>query len=508
MAVTPRRNKVLFLPVMRGNYDPALTRNLCPLVRAAAIRCGIDGIFPTADVGNEGVVQSDAHLRDYWLQWREQLYDVAALMVFSGDFMQERRIMDTVRLLPPDTPVFLIVNNDDPCHMDGNAVGDSLCGSLSAYHNVRMLGRRILRGARIRMADATVLDGILTDYVRLIDGNEALRNMRVALLGVNPDAFATTFVNQPLLFKLGFSLHTYELLDFWGDVILGRQLAGSEQTCSGSFADVRLLHPVRGDDPRLPETLALIAKIMPARSGHTPEMLDRLARGFLWIKDLFERDRIDAGGIHCWGEFERYFGIKACALSMLANAVLDTPVVCEVDICHAIMNRLGNVLTGEPAVILDINNNGWDPRIFNVFHCSQTPPNWLQGGGTLTSDGAVQGSVRTVPFTAVSAATTADAFNATVYTGHFIPGDGGERGTTGWAFVPNLPEVLKHLEETGIHHFVAMKGNVAQAVSDLLQFRGIPAVNMALPVPPLPELVAGLPPLSESSVQSCRIYSR
>jgi len=508
MAITPPRSKVLFLPVVRGMYDPSMTQAVKSALRAAAQELGVDAIFPADDAYTDGLVCKDRDVRAYWQTWSGQLADIKALIAFSSDFMDERSIMDTARLLPADAPVFLMVNNDDPqTQAAGGTVGDSLCGSLSVHHNLRMIGRSVTRSCRINMNDAALLETKLREYLTVIDGIEALRHLRVALLGVNPTSFATTFTNQLELFRLGFSLHTYELLDMWGSVVLGGQLSGQESTFDGELGQVNLIRPIRRDDPDLAGARERIASVGCKLSG-PEEQLDRLARCFLWIERTFERDFIDAGAIHCWPEFARYFGARPCAAAMLANVLLDKPVVCEVDVCHAIMAKLARAMSGEPGVILDVNNNGWDPRVFNVFHCSQTPPSWLVDGGEITDEGTVTGVVRPVPFTGVSAATSSDAFHATVFAGHFLAEDPGRRGSSGWAFVPNCQNVLSAIEQHGIHHFVAMKGHRAAAVCDVLRFKGLVVNDMAAPVPPLHQIESELPTPGTEQCRGLRVYSK
>jgi L-fucose isomerase-like protein len=192
---------------------------------------------------------------------------------------------------------------------------------------------------------------------------------------------------------------------------------------------------------------------------------------------------------------------------MLSGALLGRPLVCEGDLCHAIMAKLAAVLSGEPGVILDINNNGWDPRLFYAFHCSQTPPNWLVDGGRVTANGYVTGRIAPVPFTGMSAATCADAFHATVFTGHFLREDVGERGASAWAFVPNLPQVLKSIEETGIHHFVAAKGDVADHAVAALRFRGLEVNDLSCKIAPLKAIEEELEPLEPGKGQ-CRVWSQ
>jgi L-fucose isomerase-like protein len=477
MAVVDRRQKVLFLPVIRGNYPAALTQSVNAAMQQAAAALGACAIFPPESCGDGGVLRSDDDLRDYWHIWREQLYDIKGLVVFSGDFMQERRAQDTVRLLPQDVPTFLIVNNDDPAGGDGRAPGDSYCGRLSVHHNLRMLGSRVLGSAYIDMHDADALRAVLESDLRIVDGIECLRNMRIGMFGVNPDPFATTFTNQLKLFELGFSLHTYELLTMWGDTVAASQAADDAPKHPGPAGDIGFWRPVRRGDPRVPEVVAKLRKlaVLTADDAH----VEMMARGFLWMKDTFELDRLDAGAIHCWPDFARYFGMAPCTIAMLVNHLLKKPVVCELDICHAIMAGLGYALTGEASVILDLNNNGWDPRVFNAFHCSQTAPNWLRAAPKIGDYGSIEGELTPAPFTGICAATTASDFQATVFHGRFLAETPPQRGSSGWAYVPNLPDVLRSIEDGGIHHFVALKGHLGGEVAEILRFRGITVTNLA-----------------------------
>jgi len=496
MAITPDRSRVLFLPVIRGIYDRSQTKVVRTAVRQAAADLHVDGIFPDDNACTEGLVWQDADVRAYWEMWRTELHDIKALVVFSSDFMWERSVQDTARLLPENVPVFLVVNNDDPGTMvEGGFAGDSLCGQLSAHHNMRMIGRRIVRSACIDMNDRDRLKTTLGTFLNVADGIEALRDMRVGLFGVNPDAFATTFSNQPELFRLGFSLHTYELLSMWGDVVLGRQLNIGTASYEGDIGTIRPANPVYRDDPRVGEAHEQI-RASGLLLSTDESIVDTMARCYVWLKAAYERDGLDTGCVHCWPEFARYFGMAPCSFGMLSNYLLHKPLVCEVDIVHAIMARLGAAMTGEPAVILDVNNNGWDPRVFNVFHCSQTPLNWYDDAGAeMTGNWGVQGRIGATPFTAVAGATSHDACHATVFTGQFLSEDPGLRGSSGWAFVPNFPEVLAQMQETGIHHFVAMKGHCPAEVIDALAFRGLHVVSKAVPVPSLEEIEAELPPL-------------
>ncbi len=497
MPIGRNRCKILTLPVMRGNYPAELTISVKQQLREVCGKIGMDFIIPEDHKYTKGIIRTDDDINAYFQSWAPMLSDIQALIVFSGDFMRERVIQDTVRQLPQDVPVFLIVNNDDPNDMKN--IGDALCGTLSAHHNLRMLGRRILKCERINMHDPDILAHSLREIDKISRGIESLRNTRVAMLGINPNEFATTFTNQIKLFELGFSLHTCELLEMWGDVVLGASIDEGNEVSSELTGTIKLNTPIYRNDPRVKTSIKNLEALMPNLPA--PDKVERIARCFLWVKDRFAKDRIDTAAIHCWGEFHRFFGIAPCTFAMMANALLRIPLVCEVDICHALMAKLGWEITGQAPVILDINNNAWDPRVFNVFHCSQTPANWLIQDATVCDYGSIEGAIAPQAFTGISTATASDSMTATVFQGHFLSDPvTPKRGSSGWAFVPNFPEVLDKIEKQGIHHFVAIKGYVGDMVADILEFKGIQTTNLASPLPPLTEIEAALPPIKKEQI--------
>jgi L-fucose isomerase-like protein len=226
----------------------------------------------------------------------------------------------------------------------------------------------------------------------------------------------------------------------------------------------------------------------------------------VWLRRVFEKDCIDVGAIHCWGEFSSFFGFAPCNFAMASN-MAGQPLVCEVDVCHAIMAKLGWALTDEPPVILDINNNGWDPRVFNVFHCSQTPNNWMCEKACITDYGSLEGMMAPGKFTGISTSTTSSAMKATVFQGAFLQRQPGQRGCSGWAFVPNNPEVLKAIEAAGIHHFVALKGQLGSLVTDALGFRGIEVTDLSCEVPDVGTIEDELPDPGSDEATGYRVYS-
>ena len=181
------------------------------------------------------------------------------------------------------------------------------------------------------------------------------------------------------------------------------------------------------------------------------------------------------------------------------------------------------IFESEPGVILDINNPGWDPRVCSLFHCSQTPPEWIEGQARMTKQtiiegdpavgegnafGPIEGDIIATPFTAISAATTNDSFHATVFQGQILKEKVDSFGSNGWAYVPNLDEVLDEVHRTGIHHCVLMKGHYGCEVASALAFRELDVHDCVVDVPSLEDIEKELGPVPEGGRQVCGMHSK
>jgi len=521
MAITSDRQKVLFLPLVRSFFSPVLGQRAKAAAIAAAKELKINGIFPEDGKYTAGSICNDRDVREYYEKWKSEMGNIKALFVVGGNFMEERGFQDTLRLLPEDVPAFLIFQNDNPSKMDFENRGDAYCGALSIHRNASMIGRGVVSSRGIDIGNREVLAGTLKEYMRVVDGIESLRHMRVAMVGVNPVEFATTFTNQMELFRLGFSIHTYELLDLWGATVLADKAVTAPEEMKRLFPGIKPTNPITSKDPRIGEMRKKADKLL----GHSriPEdKLNLMIRCLLWIQDIFERDRIDTGGVHCWTSFEQYFQITPCTFASLAASLLGKPLVCETDICHAIMCRLAWAMTGEPGVILDLNNPGWDPRIVSLFHCSQTPAEWITGKGEIVEQtiiegdanvgkgnayGAIAGDLAPVPFTGISAATSPTSFDTTIFQGQILRERVDSFGSNGWAFIPNNQDVLDVVHKQGIHHCVIMKGHMGSEVAKALSFRGVEVVNLSVPVPSLEEIEKELGPAPKAGRATCPVHS-
>ncbi|MCX7015276.1 MAG: hypothetical protein NTW86_22425 [Candidatus Sumerlaeota bacterium] len=138
---------------------------------------------------------------------------------------------------------------------------------------------------------------------------------------------------------------------------------------------------------------------------------------------------------------------------------------------------------------------------------SETPPNWLVPPTRVLENGRVEGHVAPAPFTAISAATTSDSFRAIVFQGRMLPQKPAMRGSSGWAFVPNLPQVMRAIEGVGIHHYVALKGHLGGEAADALRFRGLVVEDLSQEVPAPDAVEAEFAQARTSMAARCRVFS-
>ena len=118
---------------------------------------------------------------------------------------------------------------------------------------------------------------------------------------------------------------------------------------------------------KLDEIKAYIAhSLVPA------EKLVKMAKLGMVIDDWMAENDLDATAIQCWNSLQENYGVNVCTLmSMMSSKMM--PSACEVDITGVASMYALQLASGEPARLVDWNNNyGDDPDKCVLFHCG----NW------------------------------------------------------------------------------------------------------------------------------------
>jgi L-fucose isomerase-like protein len=198
-----------------------------------------------------------------------------------------------------------------------------------------------------------------------------------------------------------------------------------------------------------------------------------------WMKDL----QLSATAIQCWTALEEFYGIVPCTLmSMMSNNML--PSACETDIVGLLGMYILQAASGQPAALLDWNNNfGGDVNKGVVFHCSNLPKAFFAEqkmdyqeiiAGTVGKDntyGTIVGRIAPGPFTycRISTDDTNGRVRSYVGEGRFTDEKLDTFGGYGVIEVPEFQKLLQFICRNGFeHHVAATKAPVADAVEDAL----------------------------------------
>jgi L-fucose isomerase-like protein len=287
-----------------------------------------------------------------------------------------------------------------------------------------------------------------------------LKNARIGAIGARPAAFNTVRYSEKLLEQSGISVETLDLSEALGWI---GKMTDAEPAVQEKLAGIRGYTNVGGVPP---PSLMKMAKLGVA--------IDR------WMVDK----RLTATAIQCWTALEELYGVVPCTLmSMMSNSLL--PSACETDIAGLVGMYVLQSASGQPAALLDWNNNfGEDPNKGVVFHCSNLPKAFFTEqrmdyqeiiAGTVGKEntyGTIVGRISPGPFSycRVSTDDLQGKISAYVGEGRFTEDKLETFGGYGVTEIANFQTLLKHVCERGFeHHVAATRATVADAIHDALK---------------------------------------
>jgi L-fucose isomerase-like protein len=221
------------------------------------------------------------------------------------------------------------------------------------------------------------------------------------------------------------------------------------------------------------------------------EAVDALTRLCVVLEAIAREYGLQSMSIRCWTELQKELGISPCVVNgLLADGGL--PVACEVDTGSAVLMHILCQASGQPAAVLDWNNNyGEAEDKCILFHCGNVAPSLMAAGGRVGDHailanamgpghgwGCNQGRIAPSPFTFGNVMTEDGTIRAYLGEGEFtadtIPPE--FFGVAGVARIRGLEDVLEHLGEAGHRHHVAvtpqrLAGPLAEALQKYLGYQ-------------------------------------
>jgi len=381
--------------------------------------------------------------------FNEHRDEIDGLIVSLPNFSDELGIVNTLKFAKLDVPVLVQACDDDNNKISIKERRDAFCGKLSVCNNFYQYGipftDTTLHTCKI---DSEVFAKDVVRFASVCRVVKGLSNARIGAIGARPAAFQTMRASEKLLQASGITVVPVDMSEI---------LSAAEK--------------VDDNDPDLIKKLGEIHEYGNiSESAHKESILKQAKFGIASEKWIDDND-IDASAFQCWTSVQENYGCATClTMSMLGENLM--PSACEVDIAGAVSMYALTLATGNPAAILDWNNNyGEERNKCSGIHCSNFPKSFVDSkieiasldvlGASLGEEncfGAVKGKVAAGDFTyfRISTDDVKGKIKAYLGEGQFTddpyPMDGG----VAICDVNNLQGLMKYICKNGFEHHVAM----------------------------------------------------
>lgn len=419
---------------------------------------GICSVALADDATPFGAVESLADARTCATLFREHRDRLDGILVTLPNFGDERAVANVLRWAELDVPVLIHAFADDEARMTIQNRRDSFCGKMSVCNNLRQYGIRYsLTTLHTSPPDHPTFRSDLRRFAATCRVVRRLKHARIGAIGARPAAFNTVRYSEKLLERCGVSVETLDLSEVLGWI---RKMPDNDPAVTAKLDAIAGYTGVKGI-PTL--SLMKMAKLGVAIDG--------------WMREK----ELSATAIQCWTALEEFYGVVPCTLmSMMSEGLL--PSACETDIAGLLGMYVLQSASGQPAALLDWNNNfGDDPNKGVVFHCSNLPRSFFGEhrmdyqeiiAGTVGKDntfGTIVGRIAPGPFTycRVSTDDLTGSVRSYVGEGRFTEDRLDTFGGYGVIEVPQFQSLLRKICREGFeHHVAATRAPVAAAIED------------------------------------------
>ena len=429
-------------------------------LEAQVAAIGARGFIPPIEATVNGAVQTRADAELYARYFAEHRDEIDGLVVSLANFGDEIAVIELVRAAGLNVPILLQACNDTFDKVDVKNRRDAFCGKISVANNFFQYGVPFSETT----SHTSDLDGAefaadLDRFARVARTVRGLRHARIGAIGARTAPFQTMRYSEKLLQKLGVTVIPVDLSE-----IIGRAKALDDQA-----AAVKDKLTAIGAYGRI--------------DGHVrPEQIVRQAKWSIAVDEWIAENDCDASAIQCWRSLQDNFGCATClSMSMMGEKLM--PSACEVDVLGTLSMYALTLAAGQPAAILDWNNNyGYDADKCVGTHCGNYPKSFLGVtpnigeldvlGETIGRDkcfGAVKGKVAAGPATFLRFSSDDGAATIKAYAGEgaFTDDPYGMDGGIAVIEVKRLRRLLKVVTQHGFEHHVAMvRGHWGEVVGE------------------------------------------
>jgi len=444
----------------RGFFNSELAVEGRKSLIAQIEKLGFNYVILPVEATPTGAIETLEDAKKCATLFNEKRYEIDGIIVSLPNFGDELGIVNTLHIAKLDVPVLIQACDDDNNKVSIKERRDAFCGKLSVCNNLYQYNipftDTTLHTCKI---ESEVFKKDIIWFARICRVTSGLTNARIGAIGARPAAFQTMRASEKILQATGITVVPVDMSEILGNA---NRIDNDAPEVKQKLDEIKAYG-------NIPQSVASENIVKQAKFGIASER---------WI----EENEINAAAFQCWTSIQENYGCATClTMSMLGEKML--PSACEVDISGAISMYALSLASGNPAAILDWNNNyGEERNKCSGIHCSNYPKSFIANeieisnldilGASLGEDkcfGAVKGRVAAGPFTYFRIST--DDLNGSIKAylgeGEFTDDPYDMDGGVAICEVNNLQGLMKVLCKNGFEHHVAMgRDHVADVIEE------------------------------------------
>jgi L-fucose isomerase-like protein len=407
-------------------------------------------VLPAAETPS-GAIETVADARkcaDFFNRHRQEIDGVIVCLPNFGD---ELGIVNALNWAKLGVPVLVQACDDELDKLDTAHRRDSFCGKISVCNNFRQYGIPWTNTATHTVAlNSPAFAQDLDFFAAVCRVTNGLRNARIGAIGTRPAAFQTMRSSEKLLQASGITVIPVDLSEL---------IAAANKVDATSARARAKLAQMKGYGSVAPGIQNLEAK------------WEKQVRLFLAAEDWMQANAINAAGFQCWTSIQQNYGCATClTMSMMSDQLI--PCACEVDVAGVTAMYALVLATGNPAAIVDWNNNYAQDRNKCVAqHCGNYPKGFVGKSvqisnlsvlGTVLGPelcfGGIDAKVEPGPMTYLRFSTddVHGRIRGYVGQGDFTSDPFNMLGSIAVCQIPNLQALMKYICKQGFEHHVSM----------------------------------------------------
>lgn len=268
------------------------------------------------------------------------------------------------------TPILVQAYPDEMDKMAPELRRDAFCGKFSimdvfCQYGVKFtaLQPHVVHPASLKFAEN------IAYFDRLCRVVGGMKNLVVGAIGSRTTAFKTVRIDELTLQKHGITVETFDLSDL--------------------FARIKSLNNTDADVKAKKEYF----KTYTTWEGVQEETFTTLCKMGVAIDQMIAENHLDCLSLRCWIEMQQQLGVSPCVvLSELNDRGI--AAACELDTGNAVVMHALSLASGQPATLLDWNNNYQDDEDKCIlFHCGPVPQSLMTAKGHITDHAILSNSV-------------------------------------------------------------------------------------------------------------------